>query len=131
MNTKSIKYFTATLFAYMIACAVILSHTHAADLLKQARAAAPANVVKATDAASKLPDSPDRTNDVGAKAMGDLHTHIDKTMLKNVMKTATDTTAARRSELERSEISDDESLMDRFLNSLLLLRVMLTLPMSV
>jgi hypothetical protein len=51
-------------------------------------------------------------------------------MIKNIMKTAADSTAARRSELEKSELAGEESLLDRFLNSLLMLRVMMTLPVS-
>ena len=118
MKTKTILHFTASLFAYLIACAVILSHTHATDVIRHGISALPTATAKTN------------TSDTQAKVGGELHTHIDKTMIKNIMKSAADTTAARRNELEKSEIENEESLLDKFLNSLLMLRVMMTLPVS-
>ncbi len=127
MNTKTIKYFTATLFAYLIACAVILSHTHAADVLRHSVSSLPSATTKAgTDTPAKT-----GTTDTPTKIGGELHTHVDKTMVKNIMKSVTDTVAARRHELEKSEISDEESLLDKLLDNLLMMRIAMTLPVSV
>lgn len=113
MKTNNITYLLVSLFAYLMAGSVILAHTHATDVVKGASHDAPNAVAK---------------TDVSAKAIADLHNHIDKTSLKNVMKTSADTTAAaRRRELSDTIVQTDDGLLDRMLASLLFARVALTL----
>lgn len=127
MKTNTIIKFAMTFFAYLIASAVVLSHTHAADVVRHGVSTLPSATAKANAPDTQAKVSTDTPTKVG----GDAHTHIDKVMIKNIMKTANDTTAARRNELEKSEIAGEDSLLDRFLNGLLMMRVMVTLPVSV
>jgi hypothetical protein len=59
--------------------------------------------------------------------MGDLHTHIDKTTLKNIA----DSTPARRRDLEKDNLLQEPTLLEKLSATLLMLRVMLTMPVSV
>jgi hypothetical protein len=72
------------------------------------------------------------TTDVVAKAMGDLHHHVDKAGLKNATADHSTTTAARNRKLNPldAEVSADDSLLNRFLDFLLRFRVVSTLIYS-
>ena len=113
MKTNITKLATL-LFAHIMAVAVVLAHTHVGDVVKHS----------STDLGSYTVRS---SVDVNAKALGDLHNHIDKTMLKNVLKSAGDSTAATRRDLKQSVLVSEESLLERFTSHLLFLQVLLTI----
>lgn len=76
-----IKITLATLLAYLLAFAVVLSCLHAKDLV-----AYRANALQFAATAET------RAGDVIAKVLSELHTHVDKTMLKNIAKSVGDQT---------------------------------------
>jgi hypothetical protein len=113
MKTKNLTYIITTLFAYLIACSVLLAHTHAADLVKHSL--------------SRLSAPVARIDDMHAKVMGDMHTHIDKTTLKNIA----DSTPARRRDLDKDDQLQEPSLLEQLSAALLMFRITLTMPVSV
>jgi hypothetical protein len=113
MKTKTVTYIITTLFAYVIACSVLLAHTHAADLIKHSF--------------SKLSAPVARVDDIHAKVVGELHTHIDKTTLKNIA----DSIPVRRGDSDQEKEIQEDSLLERFTAALLMFRVTLTMPVSV
>lgn len=114
MNTNTIKIATVTILAHLICLTVVLSHVHAKDaisLLKQ-----PAGTTKLG------------SRDITAKALGDLHHHIDKAGLKNVIGDSGTTTAARTRSLNPLEVEEsDDSLLSRLHDFMLRLRVVMSL----
>lgn len=113
MNTNNIpKLFLSTLLAHTMCMTVILSHMHAKD------------AVSMTASAAKLAHS-----DITAKALGDLHHHIDKTSLKNVTGDQSATTAGRSRGLNPLDALEEanESLMTRVRDFLLRLRLVASL----
>jgi hypothetical protein len=112
MNTNITKLFMTTLLVHAMCFTVVLSHLHAKDavsLLNHGNA-------------NKLASS-----DITAKALGDLHHHIDKAGLKNIT-ADTSTTAARTRELNPLDAATQEaSLMERFHDFLLRFRVVTSL----
>lgn len=76
-----IKITLATLLAYLLAFAVVLSCLHAKDLAAYRAATAHVPIVGDSHA-----------TDLVAKAIGELHTHVDKTALKNIAKSFGDQT---------------------------------------
>lgn len=112
MKINNIKYLFVMLFSYVIACSVVMAHTHVSDVVQHSSTDLPAMTAKSTD--------------MNAKVIGDLHNHIHKTTLKN----PADTVAARRNDMEPEEVITEESLLERFVSGLLMIRVMMTLPMS-
>lgn len=117
MNIKTFKYTLAALLAQTICFTVVLSHLHAKDAL---------SLYSQTAGASRSVAS---TSDITAKAMGDLHHHVDKAGLKNITADSGQTTAARTRELSplNAEVDEDISLRDRFYNFLLRFRVVSSL----
>lgn len=112
MNTNTIKISLATLLVNVMCFSVVLSHLHAQDavsLLSQQ------NTYKIA------------VNDIPAKAIGDLHQHIDKAALKTIH-ADTSTTAARTRELQPL-IADqsDNSLVGYVQAFMLRLRVVASL----
>ena len=82
MKTNIFKLIFSALLAHVLCFTVILAHLHAKDAVSVANQQAVAKI---------------SGGDITAKALGDLHHHIDKTALK--MHTG-DTTQARIRELE-------------------------------
>lgn len=112
MNINTTKILTATLLAHLMCVTVVLSHIHAKDAVSLMRQHS--NI--------KL-----SSNDITAKALGDLHHHVDKASLKNVT-ADTSTTAARTRELNPLDAAVQEaSLMDRLHDFLLRFRVVTSL----
>lgn len=109
MNTNTTKLLTAALLAHLMCVSVVLSHVHAKDAVSLLRAPSPTKLTG---------------NEITAKALGDLHHHIDKTGLKNVHVTAT---ARARSLSPLDAESVQESLMTRFADFMLRLRVVASL----
>jgi hypothetical protein len=113
MKTNTLKLFLATLFVHLMCFTVVLSHMHAKDAISLLSQQANLNRLV--------------TSDITAKAMGDLHHHIDKASLKNIH-TDNSTTAARVRELEPLEAEpDNDSLLGRMYDFLLRLRVVASL----
>lgn len=113
MNTNIVKLFFSTLLVHLLCFSVVLSHMHAKDAVSLSTSQANS---------SRL-----ATTDITAKAMGDLHHHIDKAGLKNITD-QTSTTAARRRELNPLEAdTTDESLSTRFFDFMLRFRVVASL----
>lgn len=112
MNTNTAKLSLLAIVVHLMCFTVVLSHLHAKDavsLLNQ-------------PGVNKLAPT-----DITAKALGDLHHHIDKASLKNIH-TDTSTTAARVRELQPLVDEQlDDSLMARFQNFVLRLRVVASL----
>ena len=110
MNT--IKTTTTTLFASFIAIAVMLSGAHAKDIVGT-RNAKDDTVVKTTA----------KTTDVAAKAVSDLHNHVDKTTLKAFAKSTSDNSMlARERELKEGAIKIERTLSVRLLEMKLFLK---------
>ncbi len=90
------KIITTALFAHAMCATVVLAHVHAKDAVSLAN----------QQSVAKLSGS-----DITAKAVGDLHHHIDKTSLK--MQTGDSAVQARVRELEPLKSPDfDPSLRD-------------------
>jgi hypothetical protein len=111
MNTNTIKLTFVTLLAHMMCMTVVLSHAHAKDAV---------SFMNQYGSATKLVST-----DITAKALGDLHHHIDKASVKNPHAT---TNAARIRKLNplEEDMADDD-LRSRFHDFLLRLRVVLSL----
>jgi len=110
----SIKSALVATLTHTMAMSVILAHAHAGDVVRQSS-----------------PDfyQPSKiSSDVSAKVIGDLHNHIDKTMLKNAVKSPSDTTSAvSRRELRNAVVQIEESVLERVEMQMLLLRAFLTM----
>ena len=111
MNTNTIKLSFLAVVVHLMCFTVVLSHLHAKDavsLLNQ-------------PGLNKL-----ATSDITAKALGDLHHHIDKASLKSLH--LTPATAARVRELQPlAEKQLDDSLTTRFQDFMLRFRVVVSL----
>lgn len=106
MKNKKIKP-SSLAVAALISSAVLVSFTHAKDIVK----AAPASDLSA----------------VNAKALGDLHNHTDKTVLKVFAKAVSDSgVAARERELKADMIKVERNLTNQLLEFLLFWRFALT-----
>lgn len=113
MNTNTTKpnILLATILAHTMCLTVVLSHLHATDAVS----------ILNQQMVNKLAPS-----DITAKALGDLHQHIDKTSLKSIH--IASATAARTRELQPlAEKQLDESLTTRFQDFMLRLRVVASL----
>lgn len=112
MNTNTTKLLTAALLAHLMCVSVVLSHVHAKDAVSLMRA--PGTV--------KLSG-----NEITAKALGDLHHHIDKAGLKNIHADA-GTAAGRSRTLNPLEMDTaDDSLLARLHEFFLRLSVVTSL----
>jgi bifunctional DNase/RNase len=111
MNTNIIKIPLLSLFAYSLSFTVVLSHMHAKDITS----------LMNQQSIHRL-----ATGDITAKAMGDLHHHIDKTGVKNIQNDTT--TAARTRELNPLLTEEDNrSIGDRIHDFMLRFRVVSSL----
>lgn len=100
MNLSTIKLTIAATLVHLMCLTVVLSHMHASDA---------ASLMNQQTSNNRLLSA-----DITAKAMGDLHHHIDKQSLKNVTND-TSTTAARRrqlSPLAADEVREIASLLE-------------------
>lgn len=105
MKTNIFKIVFTALFAHVMCATVILAHVHAKDAVSLSNQQNAAN--------AKISGG-----DITAKALGDLHHHIDKTTLKS--HTADASTQARIRELKPLEGAEfDQSLRD-YLEDLLI-----------
>lgn len=113
MNTNTAKLSLAALLVHLMCFSVVLSHMHAKD----------AASLMSSQSTAKI-----STSDITAKALGDLHHHIDKAGLKNINADNGSTTAARTRELNPLNAErDDDSLGARFHDFLLRFRVVTSL----
>lgn len=107
------KLFLSTLLVHVMCLSVVLSHMHAKDAVSVSLSRANASKLGASD--------------ITAKALGDLHHHIDKASVKNIHSDAS-TTAARTRELNPLNAeTDDDSLFGRFNDFMLRFRVVASL----
>ena len=114
MNTNTVKLSLATLLVHLMCFSVVLSHMHAKDA---------ASLISQQSSVSKL-----STSDITAKALGDLHHHIDKAGMKNINADNSTVTAARHRQLNPLEADEnDDSLMARLHAFYLRLRVVTSL----
>lgn len=112
MNTNILKLFFGTLLVHTLCFSVVLSHMHAKDAISMSMQQA---------GSARL-----ATSDITAKALGDLHHHIDKAGLKNIA--AVSTAAGRTRELNPLNVDTaDESLAARFHDFILRFRVVASL----
>lgn len=114
MKTNLTKLFASTLLIQLMCVSVVLSHIHAKD-------AVPLMVQPA--GSTKL-----GSRDITAKALGDLHHHIDKASVKNIHNDAS-TTAGRQRELRpfTEVVREDGSLATQLNDFLLRLHVVASL----
>lgn len=113
MNTNTAKLTLATLLVHLMCFSVVLSHMHAKD----------AASLLSSQASVKMSPS-----DIPAKALGDLHHHIDKAGLKNINTDNGSTTAARTRELNPLDAdTEGDSLGARLHDFLLRFRVVTSL----
>ncbi len=115
MKTK-IKKITTTLFASLLVVSVFLTATHAKDIVNTQPLKTKARAID-TQAART-------TDDPVQKSMGDLHSHSDKTMLKNFAKSMGDTPtlAAKRSEKDE-QLVDEQPLSVRMLEAYFMMQL--------
>ena len=116
MNTKIniAKLFLSTLLVQVMCLSVVLSHMHAKDAVSVSTQHPSANKLVPTD--------------ITAKALGDLHHHIDKASLKNITGDQGSTTAARVRELNPLDAeTTDDSLMGQLRDFMLRLRMVASL----
>lgn len=113
MNTNTIKVTLLSLLVHTMCLTVVLSHIHAKDAVS----------MFSGQTMSRMAPS-----DITAKALGDLHHHIDKASLKNITTTTNATTSARVRELDplSANIASD-SLSTQVHDFLLRLRVVASL----
>lgn len=94
---KTIKIILLSMLVYLLATAVVLSSVHARDLV------AHRNDVQSFDVARTTKTHVD---DVSAKAIADLHNHVDKAGLKTFNKLATDQIVLVRHRQTQAEHQD-------------------------
>lgn len=94
---KTIKIILLALLAYLLTTAVVLSSVHARDIIANNNSAA------AVDATHSVRAHGD---DVSAKAIADLHAHVDKAGLKTFSKSVTDQTVLVRHRQTHSDHDD-------------------------
>lgn len=111
MNTNTLKISLLTLLAHTMCFTVVLSHMHAKDAVSLFSPHSSMNRIAST-------------SDITAKALGDLHHHVDKTGLKNIS-TDSSATAARTRELNplNAEMGEAEGLLGLLHNFLLRFRI--------
>lgn len=113
MITNLTKLFASTFLIQLMCFSVVLSHIHAKDAVPLM--AQPAGATKLA------------SRDITAKALGDLHHHIDKASVKNIHSDAS-TTAARTRELNPLEAeTDDNTLLGQLNDFMLRFRVVASL----
>jgi len=113
MNINTAKLLSVTLLAHLMCMTVILSHLHAKDAV---------SLMSNQSNLNKF-----ATSDITAKALGDLHHHIDKTSFKTIYSDSS-TTAARTRELNPLDAEQtDESLLGQLHDLFLRFRVVTSL----
>ena len=118
MKTK-IKHILKTTFSVFLVLAVLLTATHAKDLvssrpIKQKTA----RTVETQTQVARTTDDPVQ------KSMGDLHNHTDKTMLKSFVKQMGDSPslAAKRNEKDDHE-NEEQSLSMRLFEAFFMMQL--------
>ncbi len=110
---KIIKTSLITLVASFISLAVILSAVHAKDLAGPSKERNSANVVRSAPG-----------NEVVAKALGDLHSHVDKQTLKVMTSTVSDQPIlATHRDIKTLVSKEDRTLSDLATEWLLMFRL--------
>ncbi len=115
MKTK-IKKLITTFFASLLVVSVFLTATHAKDIVNTQPLKTKARAID-TQAARTV-------DDPVQKSMGDLHSHSDKTMLKNFAKSMGDTPslATKRSEKDE-QLVDEQPLSVRMLEAYFMMQL--------
>lgn len=113
---KIIKIIFLSVLAYTLATAVVLASVHARDIV------ANSNKIVHFDAVSTAKV---HTDDVAAKAIGDLHNHVDKTFVKSMVKSVSEQATLIR---QRQSLEDLDSI-DRPL-SVLVMEMLLMFRLS-
>lgn len=104
MHLTTVKYTFVAFLVHLMCVTVVLSHIHAKDTV---------SAMSQQSNLSKL-----ASTDITAKALGDLHQHIDKTGLKNIH--VDPTTAARTRELQPLEALEERPSLAVLLQDFLL-----------
>ncbi len=113
MKTKTVKTSCIAVLAHLMCFTLLLSHLHAKDA---------ASLANSHNAYSKL-----STGDITAKAIGDLHHHIDKMSLKHTAN-ASPSTQARTRQLEPGyEDMEQQTFGQEVADFLLRLRIVTTM----
>ncbi len=107
------KLFANALLIQMMCVSVVLSHMHAKDAVSISVSNPSANKLGATD--------------ITAKALGDLHHHIDKASVKNIHSDASSTAARTRELNPLAAETTDDSLSGRIHDFMLRFRVVASL----
>lgn len=110
MKTNTLKLLFATALVHTMCFTVVLSHLHAKDAM---------SLMSQHSNMTKL-----AAGDITAKALGDLHHHIDKASMKNIAINNGSTTAARVRGLSTITIeTDDDTISTRLHEFFLRLQV--------
>jgi len=118
------KTLLTCLLSLTLVPAVLLSATHAKDIVAQSET----KKVLGASSITKLKLNSVR-DDPMSKSLGDLHNHIDKTMLKHVAKSTADV-HARAVRKDGEEIADAHPISTRLLEIVLKLRLFYAYSLS-
>lgn len=115
---NKLKTTLTTIFSCLIACAVILSGAHAKEVV--------GGRLAAKDDGALAKSTVKSSGDAAAKAVGELHTHVDKTSLKVMAKSAVDSSIlARERETKAGFAPLERTASIRFLEAIFMLRLAL------
>lgn len=117
-----IKTITSTTLALLLIPAVLMSATHAKDIASYGQ---PKGKVLGVEA--KIQRAVD---DPMAKALGDLHNHTDKTMIKHNMVKTTGDVAPYASRREADELQKDHPISVKLIELLLSMRLTMAWALS-
>lgn len=113
------KTFIISTFSSLIAMAVVLSGAHAKDVV--------GGRILSKDDGSIVKTTVKTSNDVAAKAISDLHNHVDKTALKTFAKSTVDGSSvlAREREVKAGLVQFERTTSIRFMEAILMLKLAL------
>ena len=114
-NIKKITHTFMTTLSVFLAVAVVLIATHAKDIVSAAPST-PAD--SATNTSARLAERPID------QSIGDLHSHVDKTMVKNMAKAVSgDSAVMQTARREQGEINEEQPLSVRLIEMMLMVKL--------
>jgi hypothetical protein len=115
MNTA--KTFIITALSSLITVAVVLSGAHAKDVVG-------GRIISKDDGGGIVKTTVKSSSDVTAKAMSDLHNHVDKTALKTFAKSAVDNSVlAREREVKAGMVQLERTASIRLMEMMFMLKL--------
>ncbi|HET7630503.1 MAG TPA: hypothetical protein VFK03_03965 [Candidatus Saccharimonadales bacterium] len=118
MKTKTLKI-SLSLLAYCLCMTVMLASVHAKDLVSYSKLSLIGGVAALT------------LTDVGAKALSNLHNHVDNTSFNHFIQVVHRRQLEREREVERDEaIERSQTIIERLLNRWRLFRASFGLALS-